>query len=1171
MVIVFAITVAAWILLFGYLFSTGSQKSRWLAGAFGHRAILLWSWICTASAVCVLFAGWGFFTWRLSTGVMLVPTAPQILDGIVFGYVLLAAAVLALAGWLPRGLLPAQNGSTQKPGPVEPLEAVDDPHYQPLYPGLSFGQPHQRISSADPAQEPPDDREPSVEIEERPRPRRRLRMAAAVVVLTVGIIGALGMFIESSTPAGYDRFALAGIAANVKVFFNDRFTNGSGDIIRDDATNFQTGGKEFRAGDFAFDVDQWRPLAEQGHTGAQYKLGVMYANGRGVSRDYVEAYKWLNIAGAQNNEKAIEGRDAVARRMTPAQIEIAQNLSRAELSLISAGNPFSGVVPARITEMTQRELVGEAQKSLNARGYEVGVVDGIAGRRTQTAVRQFERQSGLPETGRITAEFVARLEARGQANAPVASKLGTGRVSNPTLAPTSVPRTLPVLAASKIREAPATECDNLAAHPSNSALSSGVDFARIDPARAIPACEQAVANYPDELRFKYQLARSLHKAERYGEALALYSETGEQGFALAQRSIGFMYANANGVAQDLAKAVTWLRRAADRCDADAQFALGTLYANGQGMKQSETESLRWLRIAAAQNHPDARARLNELAKSGATLSARDNRNNFEAGDFTEARYAQQLLTHLDDDDVDAFLRQDYAAVLASLRPQADQGAASAQTVLGYMYSAGLGVDQNDSIAVEWYRKAAEQDDPDAQYLLGYMHHRGFGVAMYFAQALQWYRKSAAQGVAAARVGLGEMYDKGQGVAPDRDAALAHYSSAAEAGLAAGQHNLAVAYENGDGVPRDFDAALKWYRLAAAQDFAPSQNSLGEIYSQGRGMLRDHDEAAKWYRLAAEQGLPAAQFKLAKIVGDTSTALELYKLAAEQGHPEGQVNLGLAYLKGGGVDRSQNDALDWFQRAAAQCNVDAQFQLAKMHRRGQGGAKASAAEELKWLKLAAEQGHTEALQMLSARYAAGEGVEQNMSMALKSAQRAAEQGHPTAQFDLAEAYAKGSDAIPQDFTKAAGWYRKAAVQSNRTAQFKLAELYREGRGVARSNVEAVAWYRLAAEQGDRAAQYSLATAYRLGAGVERDDGEAANWYLQAALQGEASAQRDLGLQYLRGEGVLQDFVQARLWLGRAAAGGDVQAQKSLDRLASKITPSQISEAERLAKETPGSDG
>ncbi len=85
-------------------------------------------------------------------------------------------------------------------------------------------------------------------------------------------------------------------------------------------------------GDYATALREWRPLAEQGHADAQFKLGVMYFNGRGVPQDYAQAHKWFNFAassfppGVRN--KSVKNRDIVAKKMTPEQIAEAQRLAR---------------------------------------------------------------------------------------------------------------------------------------------------------------------------------------------------------------------------------------------------------------------------------------------------------------------------------------------------------------------------------------------------------------------------------------------------------------------------------------------------------------------------------------------------------------------------------------------------------------------------------------------------------------------------------------------------------------------------------------------------------------------------------------------------------------------------------------------------------------------------
>jgi uncharacterized protein len=58
----------------------------------------------------------------------------------------------------------------------------------------------------------------------------------------------------------------------------------------------------------------------------------------------------------------------------------------------------------------------------------------------------------------------------------------------------------------------------------------------------------------------------------------------------------------------------------------------------------------------------------------------------------------------------ALERGDYATAIQLLRPLADQDDADLQTVLGNMYQGGVGVAQDDAVAVSWYRKAADQGD-----------------------------------------------------------------------------------------------------------------------------------------------------------------------------------------------------------------------------------------------------------------------------------------------------------------------------------------------------------------------------------------------------------------------------------------------------------------------------
>ncbi len=132
------------------------------------------------------------------------------------------------------------------------------------------------------------------------------------------------------------------------------------------------------------------------------------------------------------------------------------------------------------------------------------------------------------------------------------------------------------------------------------------------------------------------------------------------------------------------------------------------------------------------------------------------------------------------------------------------------------------------------------------------------------------------------------------------------------------------------------------------------------------------------------------------------------------------------------------------------------------------------------------------------------------------------------------------------------------------------MYSEGKGAPRDYAKAVGWWRKAAEQGYAKAQYNLGVMYDEGLGVPQDYAEAVKLYRKAAEQGDAVAQGNLGLMYDNGQGVTQDYAQAHKWYNLAASrfppGEDHdRAVKDSNIVAICMTPAQISEAQKLARE------
>ena len=75
---------------------------------------------------------------------------------------------------------------------------------------------------------------------------------------------------------------------------------------------------------------------------------------------------------------------------------------------------------------------------------------------------------------------------------------------------------------------------------------------------------------------------------------------------MAQSNLGAMYANGEGVAQDLKQAVAWYRKAAEQGMVDAQYSLGLEYAKGEGIAQDYKQAYIWASVAAANGDSDAK-------------------------------------------------------------------------------------------------------------------------------------------------------------------------------------------------------------------------------------------------------------------------------------------------------------------------------------------------------------------------------------------------------------------------------------------------------------------------------------------------------------------------------------------------------------------------------------
>ena len=101
-----------------------------------------------------------------------------------------------------------------------------------------------------------------------------------------------------------------------------------------------------------------------------------------------------------------------------------------------------------------------------------------------------------------------------------------------------------------------------------------------------------------------------------GVALDLWAPLAHRGHARAQSNMGAAFLEGRGVERDHAKAVEWLRRAAEQGDVGGQRNLALCCYEGWGVPQDQEEAARWYEKAAGQGDADAQDMLSWIRRAG---------------------------------------------------------------------------------------------------------------------------------------------------------------------------------------------------------------------------------------------------------------------------------------------------------------------------------------------------------------------------------------------------------------------------------------------------------------------------------------------------------------------------------------------------------------------------
>lgn len=169
----------------------------------------------------------------------------------------------------------------------------------------------------------------------------------------------------------------------------------------------------------------FKKAANLGLKDSQFNLAILYEEGLGVQKDLVEAYRWYSLAAKQKDKDAAKRLAKVKGKLLAEDLTRAKQLAetwrpvKAKFSANVVTPPIGGWQKPQTVKVrgTTQEHAGflpgpatkEAQKLLNAIGYDAGTPDGQMGPRTANAIKQFQTQHGYRPTGRVTPELLEQL------------------------------------------------------------------------------------------------------------------------------------------------------------------------------------------------------------------------------------------------------------------------------------------------------------------------------------------------------------------------------------------------------------------------------------------------------------------------------------------------------------------------------------------------------------------------------------------------------------------------------------------------------------------------------------------------------------------------------------------------------------------------------------------
>ena len=366
-----------------------------------------------------------------------------------------------------------------------------------------------------------------------------------------------------------------------------------------------------------------KKAAHKGHADAQYQLGVMYEQGWGTETDTAKAIQWYQAAARQGSEMAWKKFKALMLLKEKLAKDPSHQMNRALLDAAAAG---------RVHEV----------ENLIRKGADINCTD-TQGRTPLILAVENGQSSALRVLLQSNAEL-AVTDVSGNNPLLIAVRRGDAK-------------SIYMLVQAGINVNSRGPEDNTPLHIALAKrnfvmtqtlvhLGANVHFKNRNGLTAVDLAYQSKDKNIQKIIRSAQEIEKVQNAVRqknFSSAARLLQDLSRNGNAEAQYQLAGLYRSGKGVSKNHKIAAKWLKQSAQQGHTAAQYNLGIMYENGWGVQASRSKAKQWYQKASVQGYQQAETKLKQLQTESASLpKSKMNRELFEAVHQGNAEDVQRL-------------------------------------------------------------------------------------------------------------------------------------------------------------------------------------------------------------------------------------------------------------------------------------------------------------------------------------------------------------------------------------------------------------------------------------------------------------------------------------------------------------------------------------------------